>query len=55
MYQVKTSVDEAVRRTNISEMLYYFKKCKHLHIDPRTNPATYTLNTRQGGGGGNRN
>ena len=47
MYQVQTSVDEAITWTKIWEMLFNFKKCKHLHIGSRTNPATYTMNTGQ--------
>ena len=28
-------------------MLFTFKKCKHLHIGPRINPTTYTVNSGQ--------
>ena len=43
--QVQYSVNEAVTCKNILEMLFNFKKCKHLHIGSRTDPATYTMNT----------
>ena len=43
--QVQISVDKAVTWTNIWEMLFNFKKCKHLHIGSRTDPATYTMNS----------
>ena len=43
--QVQYNVNEAVTLTNIWEMLFNFKKCKHLHIGSRTDPATYTMNT----------
>ena len=42
--QVQYSVNEAVTWTNIWEMLFSFKKFKHLHIGSRTDPATYTMN-----------
>ena len=41
--QVQISVDKAVTWTNIWEMLFNFKKCKHFHIGSRT--ATYTMNS----------
>ena len=43
--QVQYSVNEAVTWTNVWEMLFNFKKCKHLHIGFKTDPATYTMNT----------
>ena len=42
--QVQYSVNEAVTWTNIWEMLFSFKKFKHLHIGSRTDPATHTMN-----------
>ena len=45
--QVQTSVDNAVTWTNIWEMMFNFKKCKHLHIGSRTIPANYTINSGQ--------
>ena len=45
--QVQTSVNNAVTWTNIWEMMFNFKKCKHLHIGSRTIPANYTMNSGQ--------
>ena len=43
--QVQYSVNKAVTWTNVWEMLFNFKKCKHLYIGFKTDPATYTMNT----------
>ena len=44
--QVQYSViNQAVTWTNIWEMLFNLKKCKHLHIGFKTDPVTYTMNT----------
>ena len=48
VHQVQSSVDEAVTWSNIWEMLFNFKKCKHLHIGSRQDSATYTMNSGQG-------
>ena len=45
--QVQSSVDEAVTWPNIWEMLFDFKKCKHLHIGSRHDSVTYTMDSGQ--------
>ena len=48
VHQVQSSVDEAVTWSNIWEMLFNFKKCKHLHIGSRYDSVTYKLDSEQG-------
>ena len=43
-----TCVDEAVTWSNIWEMLFNFKKCKHLHIGSRHDLVTCTMDSGQG-------
>ena len=45
--QVQFSVDEAVTWSNIWEMLFNFKKCKHLHTGSRQDSVTYTMDSGQ--------
>ena len=47
MHQVQSSVDEAVTWSNIWEMLFNFRKCKHLHIGSRHDSVTYTMDSGQ--------
>ena len=48
VHQVQSSVVEAVTLSNIWEMLFNFKKFKHLRIASRHNSVTYTLDFGQG-------
>ena len=42
------ALDEAVTWSNIWEMLFTFKKCKHLHTGSRHDSITYTMDSGQG-------
>ncbi|MEW8547738.1 MAG: reverse transcriptase family protein, partial [Candidatus Thiodiazotropha sp.] len=45
--QVQLSVDEAVAWADTWEMFFNFKKCKHLHIGTRQDPAIYKMKCGQ--------
>ena len=47
VHQVQCKVDEAVTWSNIWEMLFTFKRCKHLHIGSRHDSITYTMDSGQ--------
>ena len=48
--QVQSSIDETVTWSNFWEMLFNFKKCKHLHIGSGhdCHSVTYTMDFGQG-------
>ena len=48
VHQVQSSVDEAVTWSNIWEMPFNFKKCKHLHIGSRHDSVIFTMDSGQG-------
>ena len=45
--EVQNSVNQSKSWADIWEMLFNLKKCKHLHIGARQQPATYTMNSGQ--------
>ena len=45
--EVQNSVNQSNSWADIWEMLFNLKKCKHLHIGARQQPATYTMNSGQ--------
>ena len=47
MNEVQNSVNQSKSWADIWEMLFNLKKCKHLHIGARQQPATYTMNSGQ--------